>query len=97
MVERSGGEAIIRWDDGPGPFNVYRGTLETGSAWAYNQQCLAAGVSSPATDSGISDPGALSFYLVTRRPVCGESSPGRDSSGRPIPNLHPCPGPALWP
>jgi hypothetical protein len=39
--------------------------------------------------------GRVYFYLITRLDTCGESIPGRDSTGAPEPNNNPCGSPAL--
>src|SRR5207247_9748808 len=87
LVPKSGPATIISWTDSPGPFNVYRGTRRTGLPWAYNQGCLVMGdTMQSAPDPLMPDPGITFFYLVTRIDSCGESIPGRDSNGAPIPN-----------
>jgi hypothetical protein len=83
-------DAVITWTDAPGPFNVYRGS-RTGLAWAYNEACFKSGTASPATDEDLPAPGVVAYYLVSRTAACGESTLGHDSTGTPIPNLHPCP------
>jgi hypothetical protein len=82
----------ISWTDLPGPYSVYRGTKSGGSPWAYNQTCHDSHIAATsATDSESPPMGTTFFYLVTRVNACGESIPGRDSLGQPIPNPFPCP------
>ena len=77
-----------------GPFNVYRGSLRPGSAWAYNQSCLISGVvGSSATDTLTRPPLTGFSDLVTKAtPTCSESSLGQDSAGAERPNSQPCSG-----
>jgi len=89
---KDGSGATISWTDPSGPYNVYRGTRSGGSPWAYNQTCHDSHVAaSSGTDSQNPAAGTMFFYLVTRVGACGESIPGRDSGGQPIPNPSPCP------
>jgi hypothetical protein len=93
-LTQSGTDAIIGWNDPPGPYNVYRGARTPGSPFGYNHVCLDPGA--PAPGPGVTDPlvppeGMVFYYLVTRVDQCRESIPGRDSTGSPIPNLQACP------
>jgi len=91
-LARNGSTTTISWSDAPGPYSVYRGTKLGGSPWAYNQTCHDAHIAAPsATDSDSPSIGTMFFYLVTRIDACGESIPGRDSDGQPIPNASSCP------
>lgn len=82
----------ISWNDPPGDYNVYRGTKTIGSPWSFNQVCLASRVSGSSVPDLDTPPATtMFFYLVTRLDACGESIPGRDSSGAPEPNPSPCP------
>ena len=91
-VAKSGAAATILWTDAPGPFNVYRGLQTSGVPWTYNHTCLQSSVTGDSTsDATVPAPGAMYYYLVTRKSACGESIPGRDSSASPIPNASPCP------
>jgi hypothetical protein len=91
-VDRSPQDASIFWNDAPGPFNVYRGSTQSGTAWAYNQTCLSASAAGPlVVDSTAPPSSALFWYLVTRRTACGESIPGRKGDGSAIPSGSPCP------
>jgi hypothetical protein len=90
-VAQTGTLATISWADGPGPFNVYRGTRAQGAGWSYDHECFAQSVSaSSVTDASLPDSGGLSFYLVSRLDPCGESGLGPGSLG-PRPNDAPCP------
>jgi hypothetical protein len=91
MLSQSAGTTTIAWTDAPGPFNVYRGSLASGAAWAYNQTCLEPSSPSPASDSQSPSAGDMYFYLVSRKDACGESAAGRNSLGAPDPNPAPCP------
>ena len=82
--------ASIAWTDAPGPFNVYRGS-RTGALWTYDEKCLESGTYGPVVESELPSAGGVFYYLVTRRTACGESAPGRDSTGNPIPNQNSCP------
>jgi len=87
-----GSGTTVSWTGLPGPYDVYRGTRSGGSAWAYNQTCHDSHIAAAsATDSQSPAPGSMFFYLVTRFDACGESIPGQDSAGQPIPNPSPCP------
>ena len=80
----------LSWDDPPGAYNVYRG-LRT-NPWTYDQVCLQPHVAgSSVSDVTEPGPGEIFFYLVTRLDACGESTPGKDSSGATRPNPAPCP------
>jgi kumamolisin len=80
------------WSDGSGPFSVYRGKRFDGVAFAYNQSCFDSHTSSSTSiDANTPAVGELFYYLVTRYDACGESIPGSDSAGNPIPNALPCP------
>jgi hypothetical protein len=84
--------STISWTDPPGPFNVYRGTRSGSNPWAYNQTCFASHLAgSSTTESENPSIGAMFFYLVSRLDACGESIPGENSGGQPIPNPSPCP------
>jgi hypothetical protein len=84
--------ATIGWTDLPGPYNVYRGLRSGGTPWAYDQTCHDSHIAaSSATDSENPSIDTLFFYLVTRLDACGESIPGVDSGGHPVPNPTPCP------
>jgi hypothetical protein len=86
--------STISWTEAiPGPFNVYRGSLTTGSAFAYNQSCFDYAVpGASSADMLTPRPGRLFFYLVSRKQVpCGESSVGQDSLGVDRPNPLVCP------
>jgi hypothetical protein len=88
----SGSATTISWSDPPGDYSVYRGTRSVLSSWSYNQVCLAPRISASSTmDAGAPPDLAMYFYLVTRINACGESIPGRDSTGAAQPNPAPCP------
>jgi len=83
-----GGVPLVSWGDGgvPGPFRVYRGWIRPYLGWEYNHQSIAvAQMTTTLVDQDEPGPMTLYYYLVTRV-GCGESVPGRDSSGSPIPN-----------
>ncbi len=91
-VGEGGSSSAITWNDLPGPYNVYQGSRVDGAVWSYDQTCLAAGISvMSASDAAVPTVSTVFFYLVTRVNACGESIPGRDSGGLPIPNNSPCP------
>jgi uncharacterized repeat protein (TIGR03803 family) len=91
-VGQGGVSAAITWNDLPGTFNVYRGTMAPGTPWAYNQVCLSSSiVVMNATDAATPPLSNGFFYLVTRVGACGESIPGTNSAGQIIPNNSPCP------
>ncbi|HEU4403666.1 MAG TPA: carboxypeptidase-like regulatory domain-containing protein [Candidatus Polarisedimenticolia bacterium] len=91
-VGDGGSSSTITWNDLPGIFNVYHGSRAQGDPWAYSQTCLAASIPvMNASDTTTLPVSTLFFYLVTRVDACGESIPGRDSAGQPIPNSFPCP------
>lgn len=91
-VARDAGGAVVSWTDPPGPFNVYRGFVPSGGSFLpYAHACFDPLTSGPTTDGENPAAGGLFYYLVTRVDPCGESIPGRDSTGAPIPNANPCP------
>jgi hypothetical protein len=91
ISKNGGGAAEISWTATSGTFSVYRGSLDAGTPWSYNQTCLAAGVPGPpATDSENPASQVLFHYLVSRVELCRESVLGRDSAGIPVPNASPC-------
>jgi hypothetical protein len=74
-----------------GPFALYRGSLGR-RAFAYDHTCFAPTLATPAAiDPASPSPGSGFYYLVTVRDVCGESSPGFDSSGSERPLFDVCP------
>ena len=89
LVSQSAGTTSIAWSDGPGPFNVYRGSV-TGP-WSYNHGCFAPSVSSPVSDGDSPGVDAAFYYLVSRKDACGESAAGRNSLGAADPTGTPCP------
>jgi Putative metal-binding motif/Thrombospondin type 3 repeat len=80
-------------------YNVYRGTVTSGTAFTYNQTCLEA--SSPdraSADPGMPPVGTAYFYFVSGVNSCpngegplGFSNPGLVGSPAPRPNPNPCP------
>jgi hypothetical protein len=93
------GPMQISWDAVPGApgYNVYRGSLTTGGAFAYNQQCLEPGVAATGADDPL-DPAVYTLYYYLVSAVCAatgsESVLGEDSGGTPIPRPFACPDPA---
>jgi len=80
----------IHWNDSPGPFSVHRGSARPGLPWSYSQTCLGGPVPGPSTTDPLTPPAGTTFwYLVARATACGESIPGRNSSGSPD-HIHPC-------
>jgi len=82
--------ATVAWNDLPGPYNAYRGTIDPGP---YDQSCmnLIAPISgSSVTDDVTPAPNDTVYYLVTRVDQCRESTPGSDSTGTTRPNDFPC-------
>jgi hypothetical protein len=96
--DKQSGTTTILWtpEVTPGPFNVYRGSLTTGSAFAYNQSCFAYLVSgTSATDTASPAAGQVYFYLVSRQEsTCNESNLGQNSVPADRPNTAYCPLPA---
>jgi hypothetical protein len=93
-ASQSGPTSTISWSDGgdPGTFNVYRGNRTAVGPWSYNHQCFDDAVAGTSTtDNQTPASGSTFYYLVTRKTACGESVPGRDSTGAPEPNNSPCP------
>ena len=83
---------ILSWTDPPGLYSVYRGTRDVGVPFAYNHTCFDSHTgSSTTTDADTPPLGSVFYYLVTRVDACGESIPGTDSGGAPVPNAAPCP------
>jgi hypothetical protein len=91
-VDKIGANANLNWTASPGSYGVYRGTRTIGTDWSYNHECLGGPSSSTTiTDSSLPQPGQLYWYVVTQVDSCGESVPGRNSQGTPIPNAPSCP------
>jgi hypothetical protein len=85
-----GGTTTISWNDPPGDYNAYRGTIDPGP---YDQTCLNSGgpiSASSVDDDSATPPGETYYYLITRLDSCRESTGGTDSSGAPRPNADPC-------
>jgi len=85
-------------------YNVYRGTIPADGFGSrlpapaiYDQSCFerddAHGDGLIISVDGAAPPSATGFYylVVVRQSHCGEGPLGADSSGAPIPNVHPCP------
>jgi len=92
-LSRSGGMTTLAWDDPPGEFNVYEGSIVPGSPFDFDHTCVNPG--GPVTTMGVDLPGdppptEVDYYLVTRIDQCRESSTGRDSIGTPRVDLYPC-------
>jgi hypothetical protein len=82
----------LNWTDAPGPYSVYRGSQTSGVPWSYNHACFDSHTAaSSTTDASTPAVGEMYYYLVTRHDACGESIPGKDSTGAPNPNPLPCP------
>ncbi len=93
LVGKENGVAVISWSDEgvPGPFNLYRGWMKPAIPWQYDHYCGAEAVWAATVPDALEPlPYSAFYYLVTRQ-GCGESIPGRDSAGNPIPNGDPCP------
>jgi len=74
--------------------NAYRGTIEPGLPWAYDEICLEAanpGTMSLTPDEELPPAGAAFYYLVSARNVCGESRIGQASAGNDLHAATPCP------
>ena len=88
----------LSWDAAVGAdrYNVYRGYLNVGTPFAYNQQCLDPNVTTTHAAEPI-EPNRFSafFYLVSSKcPVSNvESGLGRASTGLPRPEAFVCPDP----
>ncbi|ANM31148.1 hypothetical protein ABI59_18580 [Acidobacteria bacterium Mor1] len=77
-------------------YHVYRGYLNTGTPFDYNQQCLAAGVSGTQVVEPIDpNPFTVFFYLVSAKCPVGDidSGQGTDSAGAARPTAFTCPDP----
>jgi hypothetical protein len=91
---QAGHYSTISWAESiPGPFNVYRGSMVSGSPFAYNQTCFAYQTPGPGTiDSQRPAPGWVFYYLVSRvETPCTESTLGQDSASADRPNALACP------
>jgi hypothetical protein len=85
--------STISWSDEgiPGPFRLYRGWRDAGLGWTYDHHCAGERIAGTTAEDPLDPlPSATFYYLVTRE-GCGESIPGRDGDGAPIPNNDPCP------
>ena len=80
-------------------YNVYRGTITSGAAFAYNQSCFEIASPDRATiDPGMPAVGTAFFYFVSGVNSCssgregplGFSNPGAVGSPAPRPNPNPC-------
>ena len=89
-VSALGTVAIVGWADPPGPFSLYRGLRHGTGTWLYDHLCVEKGTTGPVFDATMPATGEVLYYLVARDGVCGESIPGRDGGGTPIPAGPPC-------
>jgi len=83
----------ISWTEAEaGPFDVYRGFRNAGSAFTFNHTCFDPLVPGPSvTDTDTPAPGQVFYYLISRKdPACAESSLGLQSNGSERPNSSPC-------
>lgn len=88
------GTTTITWNDAPGEFNVYRGSILWDAPFDYNHACLnTEGPLSvmSATDGEIPSPQDAHYYLVTRVDQCRDSSSGTDSEGTVRTDPYRCP------
>ena len=86
--------STISWTESiPGPFNVYRGSMISGTPFAYNQSCFGYEVpGSSVIDTQRPAPGWVFFYLISRiETPCTESTVGQNSGGADRPNPTVCP------
>ena len=75
----------------PVTYNIYRGTLTSlFGAKQYDHACFMSGLTSN-TISFATLPDDSYFLVSARAAVYGESSPGVNSAGVPIPNAAVCP------
>jgi hypothetical protein len=82
----------LTWNDPAPKYSVYRGKRFDGVAFSYDHVCFDPRTTVPsAIDTNTPALGSVFYYLVTRYDACGESIPGSDSDGHPIPNALPCP------
>jgi hypothetical protein len=76
-INKSGSNATLKWlhaYQAP-TYNVYRGTLGGGNAFAYNEVCFDTEHSSRAVnDSALPPAGSGFYYIVGSRNSCGESA-----------------------
>ena len=98
-VATSPGGSTIAWSAAPGSgrYNVYRGYTTQGNPWAYDQQCLHAGIPSTTAQDAL-HPRLLTvfYYLVANTcPGVSESALGQDSTGAAVPRPFPCPSATL--
>lgn len=92
-LSRLGSATLLRWGKAPGGHtsNVYRGTIDPGLPWFYDEACLFAELpkrfaverEEPAAGRGY-------YYLVSGRNVCGEGVAGIDGDQQPIVPATPC-------
>jgi hypothetical protein len=86
-LEQDSGTTTLRWTRGFQGFlsNVYRGTFQTGEAWAYDTNCFDE--NSPDTetvDSAMPPLAGGFYYLIAGRNDCGEGPAGVNSMGQAI-------------
>jgi kumamolisin len=82
----------LTWSDPAAKYSVYRGKRFDGVPFSYDHVCFDPRTTVPsAIDTDTPALGSFFYYLVTRYDACGESIPGSDSAGNPIPNALPCP------
>jgi Domain of unknown function DUF11/Thrombospondin type 3 repeat len=94
--DRATQQTTIGWTETiPGPFNVYRGSISTGTPFSYNQACFADEIPGPSTTDPLQPvPGRVFFYLISRvESPCTESTVGQDGAGADRPNPLACPLP----
>jgi uncharacterized repeat protein (TIGR01451 family) len=98
-LSQAPGQTNLTWAAVPeiGRYNVYRGYFTEGNSFAYNQQCLHAGVMGTAASDAL-EPRlfTLYYYLVSSTcPGTAESDVGLDPNGMARPMPFPCPAATL--
>ena len=79
----AGGEELV-WSRGTQGHtsNIYRGTIEPGVPFTYNETCLFnEEPGTKVTDSELPLPGNTFFYAISAKNACGESAASQNSEG----------------
>jgi hypothetical protein len=87
-------QTTLSWNAAPGAAsqNLYRGSFNITSPWAYNEACLQSNLASPtAADAALPPVGTIFVYYAAGQNACGAGSIGVDSGGQARPAPPACP------
>jgi hypothetical protein len=83
-IGKSGTDLSFSWGPVAGArvYNLYRGTIASLAAGAYDHACLRGNIAGPST--ALPDAGGDAYFLVSARNHAGEGPAGRDGAGNVI-------------